>query len=248
MPVASKGLSGLPLVKRFKIECFVKHGIYEKDMRFIYIDLKQLQNVLDHNERVNLVYFNIPQSHSKEWEQSSKSILLFSKKLYMDLESFYVVRPYWKEFSGLIEAVEIEKFSIGLILQLVVMISIFNVVAFIIYLKEKKSKEIFLFQALGLSKKSFAKFWGFFVLVLWSSSCLISVGLSEVVNWLLGNLNILKVPGEIYVLNHLSLKLAVDDYLMVFLVALLWVGIVAGVTVWRLNKRSIIQGIRKEFA
>jgi hypothetical protein len=49
------------------------------------------------------------------------------------------VRPFWSEYSYFIEAVKIEKLSITLILQLIVVVAVFNIIAFVIYIMEKKS-------------------------------------------------------------------------------------------------------------
>ena len=77
-------------------------------------------------------------------------ILKFIDKSRKVLGPQFFLGPYWEEFQPLLEAVKHEKFIITLILQLVVIISIFNVVAFIFFVNEKKSKEIFLPVIIGL--------------------------------------------------------------------------------------------------
>ena len=137
---------------------------------------------------------------------------------------------------------------IGLILQLVVVISIFNVLAFIIFLNEKRSKEIFLIKALGLSQSRITKIWSTLIFVGWILSCGLSMVFVQVFDWALINLSILKLPGNIYHLGRLKISLETMDYIFVFSLTLIWLVAISGFLLLRLKKRPILEGLRKEFA
>lgn len=250
---AHGGSNSLPLLKRFKVGGIVNHGIYKKDLRFVYLDRKVLSGLLGLGERVNMISLGLPlPSHLKNESVASgaylENIKVMEKTLKAHLGPSFQVRPYWMEFDPLLEAVKVEKFTIGLILQLVVVISVFNVMAFIIFLNEKKSQEIFLFQALGVSKKKLSQVWLYLVFLIWVPSCLLAIFLASIFDWGLRHLPILKMPGDIYNLTRLSLKLGLGDYLLVFFLALFWVLLVIMAGLYRLKKKSILSGLRKEFA
>ena len=141
----NKEFSGLPLLNRVKIGQIIDHKIYQKDKRLMYINREVLQKALSLGGRVNIISLNIKEE--KSIDGLGKDHLAETRELaYLIREKLgyeFAVRPFWSEFSSLIEAVKVEKLIIGLILQLVVVISIFNVLAFVIYLNEKKIKEIF---------------------------------------------------------------------------------------------------------
>ena len=246
----NKRFKGLPGLKRLKVENIIEHGIYQKDLRIIYVSLGLLQKSLNLNERVNVVTLKIPESRLKVYEEDSQSdgMMFFKDELEDSLGDSYYSRVYWQEYSSLIEAVKVEKVMIGLILQLVVVISIFNVLAFIIFLNEKRSKEIFLIKALGLSQSRITKIWSTLIFVGWILSCGLSMVFVQVFDWALINLSILKLPGNIYHLGRLKISLETMDYIFVFSLTLIWLVAISGFLLLRLKKRPILEGLRKEFA
>lgn len=233
---------GAPILKNFIVTNVVHHAIYEKDLRFVYLDENDLREVLNLKKSV---YNNI--NVKILGNPTSSQIENRANELEFQLKNFRVV-PYWKEFQTLLDAVEVEKLSIGLVLQLIVIVAIFNVIAFIIFISEKKSQEFFLLRALGLNLKSVVKFWSITVIGIWFFSCLISIGLAKIFNFLLMNLSLFKLPGEIYVLSNLSLKLGIEDYILVFGASFLWMMFITIIALLRLRKKALIYGLRQEFA
>jgi ABC-type lipoprotein release transport system permease subunit len=238
--------SALPSVRTFKVSGIVKHGIYQKDLRFIYLSRKDLSQLLQLGDRINFLILtfqdpNIPL-------ESLDVIQKYQQLLRGKLATSYLVRPFWSEYSYLIEAVKVEKFSISLILQLIVVVAVFNIMAFVIFIMEKKAQEFFFLRAIGLSLKSLMRIWFTSILIIWSVSCVGAHLLSKLFNWGLSHLSFLQIPGEIYVLSSLQIKLNSSAYLTVYLLSLLWI-ILAGVFgYWRLKRQTIVQGLRQEFS
>jgi ABC-type lipoprotein release transport system permease subunit len=163
-------------------------------------------------------------------------------------EGDYNFKPYWREFSSLIEAVKVEKVMISLILQMIVVISIFNILAFIIFINEKKAKELFLFKALGLSKKAMSDLWMKLVLLIWGLSCVLSMIFVQIFKFALLKLPFFELPSEIYSMPRIELYLTVKDYLFVFSLALVWVLLITYYLLRRLKQKSLLEGLRQEFA
>jgi len=237
-------VASLPKLSLYKVSQIISHGIYEKDLRFAYIDLKTLRGVFDNKDVYNLIALNIPEGKA----QTQEDIEFFAYDLETELGYPFVTRTFWSEFSGLIEAVEIEKISLSIILQLVVFISIFNIIAFILYINEKKAPDFFLFCALGTTKKQLVYFWSQLISLIWVLSCVVSILMLVFFNYGLQNFPIFKIPGEIYVLQSLKLVLDLGDYGLVFFFAFLWLMLVTvlGPIRW-IRRRPILEGLRKEF-
>jgi ABC-type lipoprotein release transport system permease subunit len=245
----NKELEGLPLLKRFKVSGVIDHGIYQKDLRYVYMEKTDLSKMLGVGERVNLYSFNLPKSLEPE-DESLRPAAIDSLRFKIEdiLGIDFRVKPYWYDFSSLLEAVEIEKLTIGLILQVIVVISIFNVLSFVTFLNERKSREIFLFQALGMSSKRLRRTWLSLVLSLWVISCSFSLVFVKIFDFALGNLSVLQLPGDVYYLGSLKLSLDLGDYFLVFSGALVWLILIVAFALYRMNKRSVLHGLRKEFA
>ena len=128
------------------------------------------------------------------------------------------------------------------------LVAIFNIIAFVIYVMEKKAQDFFFLRAVGMSLNEMMRFWFISVILLWSISCFGAYLMSIFFNWSLQNLSIFKIPGEIYVLTQLEIRLDLMAHLTVYAVSLLWILVAAGLGYFRLRKKPIIQGLRQEFS
>lgn len=239
-------INGLPDLRRFKVSQIIEHGVYQKDSRLVYLLSDELQSILNVEKKINIVSFNVPKnlSHGDDIAQIENFIYLLQSHFVRN----YFFRPYWRDFSSLIEAVQVEKVMISLVLQLIVVISIFNVLAFIIFINEKKSKEFFLFKALGMSQKHFSRMWWTFILSMWATGCFISVIFLYLFKWFIEKGNMITLPSNVYYLGKLEVLVDAKDYAIVFFIALIWIGIMGAVLLRRLNRSNILEGLRKEFA
>ncbi|ATH06912.1 hypothetical protein BIY24_02865 [Halobacteriovorax marinus] len=244
-------VSGLPSLKRYQVASTISHGIYQRDLRTLYIKKNILQSDLNVENRVNLISLNI----SSDENDFLKDPVGYSLKIEKVIDGFkgsigrsYIVKPYWREFITLITAVKEEKFFISIILQIIVVISIFNVLAFVVFLNEKRSRELFLFKALGMSQKKVRQGWLYLMSLIWVSSCLLALLFVEVFDWALVNLPFFKLPGDVYTLGNLSINLDTFDYILVFFISYFWLFIISWFALLSMSKKSVLTGLRKEFA
>lgn len=224
-----------------KVSQIIKHGIYEKDLRFVYTNGQFLRKVLNvTNTTSNRVLISLSPEKNADIDD-------VASELNRTFPAGFIVEPYWKEFDVLLQAVGVEKFSITLILQLIVIVAVFNVLAFIFFITEKKNQDFFLLRALGLSFKSLTQFWIATVVLIWAVSIVGSYLLTKLFDYLLQNLNVLQIPGDVYVLSSLKLDLGLNDYFLVYGISLIWILLLCFFGILRLKKKSILSGLRQEF-
>lgn len=236
----------MPSLHRFLVHDIVEHGVYQKDLRTVYVHLKQVQDIIGVGDKINLLVLNTTKAAPGIDEH--KHIENVIRYLKGQLEGDFIIRPYWREFSSLIEAAQAEKFMISIILQLIVVISVFNVLAFIYFINETKSKELFLFKALGFSKKAISNIWMKFVLLMWIAACLLAMVMVAIFKILLLKLPFLQLPAEIYQLPRLEMIISIEEYLIVFALALVWILIITFFFMRKMKKTSLLEGLRQEFA
>lgn len=230
---------GGAILKKYAVHGIVSHGIYEKDLRFVYASRRGLAETFGYKkEAVNKVLAD--GGENLGFEASMEAI----KAL---LPEGFSVEPFWAEYKTLLRAVEVEKTSISLVLQIIVIVAIFNVLAFIIFISEKKSREFFLLRAFGVSARQLASFWRALLFWMWAVSSALAAGLTYVFNVLLTRLPLFDLPGDIYVLSDLRLELGWEDYALVYALALGWVMLIGGAAMWRIKKRAVLSGLRQEF-
>ncbi len=237
----------MPTLKRFKVAQIIHHGVFQKDARIVYARLDEIQSLMALANRVNIIAFNIDRTnlHSGNDLQAIESRLT---DLRMRFEPEFYFKPYWREYGSLIEAVQAEKVLISLILQLIVVISVFNVLAFIYFINEKKSKELFLFKALGLSRRSMNNLWIKLVILIWVASSVLAVVFVQLFRFMLLKLPFFELPAEVYHMPRIDIYLSAYDYLMVFALALLWMLLITYYLLRKLRNKSLLEGLRQEFA
>lgn len=240
----NKQISSLPLLERFRVSSVVHHGIYEKDLRFIYMPKSDLAALLSLDDRINAVAVKINDRVDLSDEEVEDTQFLIEE----ELGSSFRVIPYWFEYSSLLKAVEIQKVSIAVILQVIVVVSIFNVLAFITFLNTRRSKDIFLYQALGMNRSHLMRTWILVVLIFWLSSCVTSVVFVHFFDYLLQNLSLFELPGSVYNLARLNIVLSTNDYLIVFLSSLFWLLAIVYAALWKIRRQPILRGLRQEFS
>ena len=236
----------MPALSRFKVERVITHGVYQKDARMIYMRLEDIQRIQGLGSKVNTIALNV-EHPPKVGGNDLKLIEDKITDLRLKFEPDFYFKPYWREFSSLIEAVQAEKVLISLILQLIVVISVFNVLAFIYFINEKKSKELFLFKALGLSRKAMNNLWLKFVFAIWVASSLLSMVFVQVFRFLLLNVPLFKLPAEVYHMPRIDLFLSWQDYALVFTLALVWILLITYYLLRKLRNKSLLEGLRQEF-
>lgn len=242
--LALSGREGTATLSVFEVHHIVEHGVYEKDLRLAYVSLNYLQNMFNLEGKVNLLLLNVPTSFQFNNENR---IERFIEELEIKFIQDYKIKPYWYDYSGLLKAVEVEKFMIGIILQLIVVISVFNLVAFIFYLNEKKGREIFLIKALGLAQKELSRLWNIIIFSIWLMATISSLLLVEIYNFALLNLDILKLPGDIYQLSTIRIVLDVGDYFLVFALSFLWIWFINYIALYSIKRKPIVSALRREF-
>jgi ABC-type lipoprotein release transport system permease subunit len=229
----------LPMMVSFPIADIIRHGVYEKDSRMVYLHHLDVEKLLDLQGKANLSLLKVfpPMTIENYIDQIQEK--------YGD---HFSLKPYWQEFTSLLEAVFVEKVSISIILQLIVLIAIFNIAAMTMYFSEKRAQEFFLVQALGMSQQDLIRFWLTLFCLLWAVACVLAYNFSLLFNFLLQNWSWLKIPGDIYVIDHLQLKLESMDYLFVYFLSFAWIMLVGFYVNRRVRSQPIIHGLRMETA
>jgi lipoprotein-releasing system permease protein len=238
--MALGGSGEAPQLLRLKLSGFVRHGIHEKDMRFVYVKKSLLQEVLGVRDRFNMALLILS-------DKSPFDLTTQIRELGFSMGTPWIIKPSWQEFASLLEAVEVEKRSIAIVLQLIVVVAVFNIAAFLVSLRSRKLREFFLIRALGMPLKKLYGFSFLLLVFLWGLSCLGAVYLVKLFDYVLQNASFLQIPGEIYVIDRLKVILSFQNYFLVFSLAFVWMMVLGVYGLFKLRKQTLISGLRMEF-
>ena len=236
----SKGFS----IRNFKVADYFKTNLYEKDSRFVYVDINEFSSPGDRVFNHLIFDFNFPYDRFSLQKERIEAV---NDELFKIDESLYAV-PYWDDYATLIDAVEIEKNSILLVLQIIVVVSVFNLISFLIFFREKKIKELFTLHALGLSPREINLIWYKLSLVLW----LFAVFVSNILVLFFGKILVLIseniMPKNIYHLGKINLYLSLENYIVVYTASLCWIFLMTFFLVRKFRADSLLRGLRQQYA
>lgn len=233
----------LPTNAHLRVSKIMKFKIHEYRSRFVFVNLHKLQTLLGVGKRINMMSLKL-----KPEFQSINKI----NEVVADMRSVfyyeYSISPYWSDFATFLKAVEFEKYMISIVFSIVVVLAIFNCLAFIIFSKERRSQEIFLLYAIGLSPSKFRTLWMIQNIGIWFIAFAGSLVCVQVFDYLLATLDIFSLPTNVYHLSRIELYLSFKDIFIVGLISLTLILFLTYVVIKRLDSKSMAQGLREEFS
>ncbi|MEH0862015.1 ABC transporter permease [Halobacteriovorax sp. DPLXC-1] len=233
----------LPTNAVLRVVDIIPFKIHEYRNRFVYVNLDHIQKLLGVGKKINIMSLRL----DPEYRTINKI-----NEVVSDMRSvFYyefTVAPYWSDFATFLKAVEFEKYMISIVFSIVVILAIFNCLAFIIFSKERRSQEIFLLYAIGLSPSKFKTLWVVQNVGIWLLAFLGSLICVEIFDYLLGTLDIFSLPTNVYHLSRIELYLAFKDIFAVGAISLALILFLTYLVLKRLDSKSMAQGLREEFS
>lgn len=153
IPKTDKTIFGnIPRFKTLKISGIFNLGMYEYDSNFVYTDLSIANKLLllENNS------FNQIEIFSSNPDQIEKIQLLIDIKIKKNKLPFYT--SSWKERNSvLINALNVEKNVMFLILTLIIIVASMNIISGLIIFVKEKDKDIGILKTIGLSNLSLIK-------------------------------------------------------------------------------------------
>lgn len=231
----------LPEVKSYEVVGFKKHKLYSRDGRILYGSKEDLTAITNAGKKYNII---VGQLHDSK---DSDAITKILKNIQLKLGMNFSARPFWHEFSGLLEAVQVEKNIITLALQLIVLVAMFNMISFFRVLFETNYQSLFLLRALGLSLRSLKFFLLCLSLFLWLMANIGAKIWSMLFSWMLKNWSLLSLPGKIYHLAEIELTISFSEIVTVLVLSLIWIVILWAWFVKKLSHANLVSVLKGEW-
>ena len=241
--ISSKEGSAL-VIKNFVVKGFFKTNLYEKDSRLAIVSIADFFSEKDILYNHSIFSFNYPYL---PFEQQKDRLFALNELLFNIDKELYAT-PYWDDYSTLIEAVEIEKVSILIVLQVIVLVSVFNLLSFLIFFREKKIKELFTLHAIGLTPKKINQVWYYLSTYLWVSSVMLSVILVAIFGKVLEFISSQMMPKNIYHLGEINIYLSFENYIIVYVISLCWILLMTFALTRKFKSDSLLRGLRQQYS
>ena len=195
-----------PQMRLFEVTGLFETGLYQYDTKFAYVDLAAAQTLLRMGTAVTGVEFNV----RDPWKSGE-----VSDRLEADLGFPYRVDDWQKQNASLFSALKLEKFAMGVILLLIVLVASFNIVSTLIMVVTDKIREIGILRAMGLTEKDVTRIFVVQGVVIGLIGTAIGTIFGLLLSWLLYEYEFISLPGDVYFVDRLPVDVQPLDVLTI---------------------------------
>ena len=198
----ASGVAGEGWRYQFKVAGIFTSGMYDYDMNLILVTLPKAEEIFNIGQTVTGIGLKL-----KDPDQAP----MVKKEIYNQLGFSYLVRTWMETNANFFAALALEKFAMFVILTLIVLVASFNIISTLIVTVTSKVKDIGILKSIGASRACIRRiftwqglavgamgtFWGF------------TGGVSVIL--LLKKYQFIKLPQDIYYIDHLPVVVQASD-------------------------------------
>jgi len=211
---SSLGISALSIPKAhlFEVSGIVHTGLYDYDSVLVYTNLESAQKLFGLGEAVSGLGVRI--SHSGEADQ-------VAEELRKSFEGSYWVRSWLAQNKNLFSALKLERTVMFIILTLLTVVAAFMIVSNLLLNITQKFREIGILRAMGAPSKTIKRIFLYQGLLMGGVGNLIGVFLGIAISITLSKTNLIRLPADVYYIDHLPIRLVPLDIISVIILAAL---------------------------
>lgn len=203
----------IPTLRRFEVVGRFRTGMFEYDSKFTYTTLAAAQDLAGLGEDVSGLEVRVPDP----MESDAVSAAIETK-----LGGFPFRTDDWKTMnSSLFEALKLEKLAMGIILGLIVVVAAFNIISTLVMVVTDKTREIGILKSMGLRSAQVQRIFMLQGVVIGLVGSLLGAGAGLLVTWLIDRYQFIKIPGDVYFIDHLPVAFDWADILVILALSLL---------------------------
>ncbi|MDE1919825.1 MAG: ABC transporter permease [Candidatus Omnitrophica bacterium] len=208
----ASGIAGSNWRYKFKVAGIFTSGMYDYDMNLVLVTLKAAQQMFNIGPTVSGIGLKL---------KNPDMAPAVKQEIYGLIGYSYLVRTWMESNANFFAALALEKYAMFVILTLIVLVASFNIISTLIVTVTSKVKDIGILKSIGASKArihriftwqglavgALGTFWGF------------TLGLGIVL--LLKKYQFIKLPQDIYYIDHLPVVVQASDVGLIVGAALL---------------------------
>ncbi|MGD8367235.1 MAG: lipoprotein-releasing ABC transporter permease subunit [Desulfobacterales bacterium] len=201
----------VPAMKRFTVAGLFASGMYEYDGSLAYVPLVEAQRLLHMGDAVTGIEVRVDDIY-----RANK----IGKAISDDLGFPFWTRDWMQMNRNLFSALKLEKTVMFIILVLIVLVAAFNIASTLIMMVMEKTRDIAILKAMGASNKSIHRIFVFNGMIIGAVGTMLGVGLGFLACFLLDRYKFIELPGDVYYITTLPVRLELLDVCLIAAAAL----------------------------
>lgn len=211
-PMGSIGPLGIiPKVKKFIVTGVFEIGMYEYDMNLAVTDLKTAQDFFEYGDKVTGIQLRLSDIYKAD---------IISQKLTKELGGEFYVKDWMQMNRNLFSALKLEKFTMFLILTLIVLVASFNIVSMLMINVTEKQRDIAILKSMGATDNLIKQVFVFQGLIIGLVGTFIGLVGGVFLCEIIKSYEIVKLPADVYYLSRLPVKIKIFDIILICACAL----------------------------
>ncbi len=199
--------------QKLKVIGIFNSGMFDYDMNLVFTNLKTAQQILGMDNQISAIAIKLDN-------------LYLADKVKMELIHLlnfdYILKTWMEANQNFFAALKLEKFTMFIILTLIVLVAAFNIASTLIVMVVEKTKDIGVLKTIGMNSANIRKIFTYEGLIIGTlgtfSGALGGIGLCL----LLKKYQFIKLPADIYYIDRLPVVIEIwPDIFLIVLAALL---------------------------
>jgi len=188
----------IPSIRRFEVRGLVSSGMYEFDASLAFITLSDARKLLHMGDGITGI-----EVRTNDIYQAGA----VRKRIIDTLGWPYWAQDWMQKNHNFFSALKLEKTVMFIILMLIVVVAAFNIASSLIMMVMEKKKDIAILKAMGATDGQIRKIFVFKGMMIGVIGTSIGVCLGFFLCWLLARYQFIHLPGDVYYLTTLPVKL-----------------------------------------
>ena len=201
-----------PRYFQFEVTGLFETGMYEYDDSYIYMPLDVAQDFASLGPAVT----GIEVRTTNRWKANEISPALERK-----LGFPYRTQSWQDQNSSLFRALKLEKFAMGFIVLLIVLVAAFNIVSTLTMVVTDKTREIGILKAMGMPARSIRRIFLTQGVVIGAVGTAIGLTIGVVGGLLLDHYKLIKLEEKVYFIDHMPVTIQATDVVITVVASLL---------------------------
>ena len=195
-----------PKMKKFRVSGLLRTGYYEFDNTIAYTTLPHASDFLGLKGGVTGVAVKLHNLNQADQ---------VAEQIRQAIGYGYAVRTFAQLNSTLYAALKLEKAVMFIILFLIIIVASLNIAGNLILLGTEKLRDIGLMRAMGASPKMIRKVFMWEAMAIATLGIFLGIALACLLCWIIATFNIVELPGDIYYLTKVPVRMEWTDILAV---------------------------------